>query len=121
MAGHKQLRRFLEGIRKSFLLQAVVGAAGVLQRWMCSSRRGKTWLWGMVINGGFVCADHKTACFKILKGGRKESSREEMLAFRTALSFCSQMRAGMLREAAVRAKEVRRRSSPIRRCLCAEG
>jgi len=75
----------------------------------------------VVIDGGFVCGDHRTAWFKILKGGRKESNREQKLAFRTALSFCSKMRAGMVGEAAVRAKEGRRRSRPIRRCLCAEG
>ena len=75
----------------------------------------------MVIDGGFVYGDHRTAWFKILKGGRKESNREQMLAFRRALSFCSKTRAGMLGEAAVRTKEVRRRSRSIRRCLCAEG
>ena len=94
MAGHKRSRRFLEGIRNSFSLRALEGVARVLRRWMCSSLTGKTWLWGMVINGVFVCGDHKTACFKILKGDRKESSREQMLAFRRALRFCSKTRAG---------------------------
>lgn len=75
-----------------------------MHRWICSSLRGKTWLWDMVINGSFGCGVHKRAGLKILKGGRKESSREEILDFRRALSFCSEMTAGMLREAAVRGK-----------------
>lgn len=104
MAGPKRSRRFLEGVRNSFLLQAVEGPAGVMHRWICSSLTGKTWLWDMVISGSFGCGAHKTVGFKIPKGGRKESSREQMVDFRRALSFCSRMTAGMLRQAAVRGR-----------------
>jgi len=60
-------------------------------------------------------------------GGGRGSAEMDVLftnrevAFRRALIFCSKTRAGIPREAAVRAKEVRRRCRPIRRCLCAEG
>ena len=58
----------------------------------------------MVINGDFGCGDLKTTGFKILKRGRKESSREQILAFREAFSFCSKMTAGMLSEGTVKGK-----------------
>lgn len=104
MAGQKRSRRFLEGVRSSFLLQALEGPAVVMHRWISSSLTGQTWLWDVVIDGGFGCGDCKTAGFKTLKAGRKESSGEEVLDFRRALRFCSKMTAGMLRGAAVRAK-----------------
>ena len=45
MAGQKRSRRFLEGVRSSFLLQALEGPAVVVHRWISSSLTGQTWLW----------------------------------------------------------------------------
>lgn len=52
-----------------------------------------------------VGSTKQRAGFKMLNGRRrKESSREQILAIRRSLSFCSKTTAGMLWEAAVRGK-----------------
>lgn len=73
----KRIRR-----RDSFLLWALDGPAGMMPSWNCSSLKGKKWFWNMVINGTSGCRAHETARFEILKGVRKERSREQILDFR---------------------------------------
>lgn len=74
--------------------------------WICSSLIGEKWLWDVVIEGGCGCGcrAQETARVETLGGVRKESSREQILDFRRAFSFCSKMRVGMLQKAAVKGK-----------------
>lgn len=62
-AGREQSGSFLEGVRDSFLLQALEGPAGVMHSWICSSPIGKKDFQDMVINDSFGCGDHETAGF----------------------------------------------------------
>jgi len=64
------------------LLQALERPAGMMASWICSSLTGKKWFWDIAINGSCSCSTHERARFEILRGVRKESSREQILDFR---------------------------------------
>jgi len=54
----------------------------MMASWICSSLTGKKWFWDIAINGSCSCSTHERARFEILRGVRKESSREQILDFR---------------------------------------
>lgn len=73
MAGCKQSRIFLEGVRDSVLLQALEGPAwGDAQLYLLFPCR-ENWFGDVVVNGSFGCGDHETVGFMILRGGEERA------------------------------------------------
>ena len=79
MAGCKQSREFLEGVKDSFLILT----AGCAQLDLLF-RNEENFVGDVNLNGSLVCSDHEIMKLKILWGVKKASTGAQTLGFRRA-------------------------------------